>query len=226
MSEPEIVAFIPIRFLPSTKNRLARSLDVQQRQDLVESMLFDVLKATSESDLITRTIIVTYDDKFLTSFTRSSFEIYKSSTQGLNEELTECLEHCNQRSSGYSIIILGDLPLLSSKVLDNLIWTGLRTARPVIAKDWKGVGTNILFFKYPRRFQFCFGERSLQEHLREFEAHSLNPIIYYSIETALDIDDISAIEQLMKLAQLDETIQQTKTFAHLELEIKRKGKVA
>jgi len=226
MSEPEIVAFIPIRFLPSTKNRLARSLDVQQRQDLVESMLFDVLKATSESDLITRTIIVTYDDKFLTSFTRSSFEIYKSSTQGLNEELTECLEHCSQRSSGYSIIILGDLPLLSGKVLDNLIWAGLRTARPVIAKDWKGVGTNILFFKYPQRFQFCFGEGSLQKHLRELEAHSLNPIIYYAIETALDIDDISAIEQLMKLAQLDGTIQQTKTFAHLELEIKRKGKVA
>jgi 2-phospho-L-lactate guanylyltransferase (CobY/MobA/RfbA family) len=121
---------------------------------------------------------------------------------------------------------LGDLPLLTGKVLDDLIWSGLRTRRAVIAKDWKGMGTNVLFFAYPLRFELCFGESSLQKHIRELESNDLNPIIYYAMETALDIDDAMAIDQFMMLAQFDEAIQETSTFALLHHEVKKKDKVA
>ncbi|MFX1319324.1 MAG: 2-phospho-L-lactate guanylyltransferase [Promethearchaeota archaeon] len=217
MSESEIVAIIPIRFLPSTKQRLASILDARQRQELVKSMLLDVLNATNTSHLISKSIIVTYNDTLLPTVANPNFRIYKSTNEGLNDELMECLHHCTQQGSSYTIIILGDLPLLTGKVLDDLIWSGLRSNRPIIAKDWKGIGTNVLFFANARRFQFCFGERSLQKHVRELEAHELNPIIYYAMGTALDIDDDGAIEVFMKLATLDKTIQETNSYNLLKL---------
>ncbi|MFX1581860.1 MAG: 2-phospho-L-lactate guanylyltransferase [Promethearchaeota archaeon] len=225
MTETEIIAIIPIRFLPSTKNRLERSLDTSQRQRLVQAMLTDVIKAVEQSKLISRFVIVTQDKDFLASFSDPLFEIHRSVSQGLNEELTEYVTQLGQSQRGYALIILGDLPLLTGATLDELIWSGLQSKRPVIAKDWKGSGTNVLFFAYPLGFKLQFGEKSFQKHMKELQKNELNPIVYHSMATALDIDDGAAIRQLRILAQEDEVIREARTFQVLFVDEKRGGKV-
>ncbi|MFX1565642.1 MAG: 2-phospho-L-lactate guanylyltransferase [Promethearchaeota archaeon] len=225
MTETEIIAIVPIRFLPSTKNRLDRSLAIPKRQRLVQAMLTDVINAIKQSKLITRFVIVTHDKDFLSSFPDPLCEIHKSVVQGLNEELTEYVSQLSQLNCGYALIILGDLPLLTGTILDDLIWSGIQSNRPVIAKDWKGFGTNVLFFHYPPRFNFKFGEGSFQSHMEEFQHKGFNPIVYHSIATALDIDDASAIRQLQILATEDRKIQQVRTYQLLFADEKRGGKV-
>ena len=129
MTETEIIAIIPIRLFPSTKNRLDRSLDTSQRQRLVQAMLVDVIKAVEQSKLISRFVIVTHDKDFLTSFSDPLFEIHRSVAQGLNEELTEYVTQLGQSKRGYALIILGDLPLLTGASLDELIWSVRRPSR-------------------------------------------------------------------------------------------------
>ncbi len=226
MSKSEIVAIVPIRFLPTTKNRLERSLDTPQRHQLVKSMLVDVIKAIKHSQMITRFVIVTSDEKFLADYTDAVFELYRSSVRGLNPELTAYLDVLSQKGSGHAIIILGDLPMVSGTVLDEIIRSGLQSARPVIAKDWRGSGTNALFFSYPLTFNLQFGENSFQKHMAELDSKGFNPIVYHAMETALDIDDDTAIAQFLALARKDAKIHDTQTYRLLHVDEKRSGKVA
>ena len=226
MPTSEIVAIVPIRFLPSTKHRLSHSLDSTQRQKLVQSMLVDVIKAIRQSQLIERFVIVTSDEKFLADYADSVFELHRSNVQGLNLELEAYLEKLETKGHGHTVIILGDLPMITGAVLDEIIQSGLQSNRPVIAKDWRGRGTNVLFFSYPCAFKLQFGEASFEKHLREFEAHGVNPIIYHAMETALDIDNDAAIEQFLILAREDAKIRKTRTYQLLRVDEKRGGKVA
>ncbi len=226
MLENQITAVVPIRFLPATKHRLAKHLDAQTRQQLVKAMLVDVIKAINSSQLIKQFSIVTSDKEFLSTLSQSEFDLHKSALKGLNEELSEYITILDGKEIRYAIIILGDLPLLSGTVLDDLIQSGLRFKRPVIAQDWKGTGTNILFFSLPLTFQLQFGRNSLQNHINELQRKGINPIIYHAIETALDIDDEIAIQRLVRLAHLDKKLQRTNTYRLLKVDEKRKGKAA
>ncbi|MFX1577308.1 MAG: 2-phospho-L-lactate guanylyltransferase [Promethearchaeota archaeon] len=224
MAANEIVAIVPIRFHPSTKHRLAPSLDTNQRKQLVQYMLLDILAAINHSKMITRRLIVTNDESFQEVSRQSGVEVYRSDTLGLNEELTECIASLSQTDSGFAVVILGDLPLLTDTILDELIWAGLQSNRPVIARDWKNVGTNALFFTYPLTFKLQFGTESYQKHVTELRSNGFNPIVYHAIETALDLDDNEAITQLFLLAAHDDKVQDTRTFQFLREVAKTKGR--
>ncbi|MFW9934676.1 MAG: 2-phospho-L-lactate guanylyltransferase [Candidatus Thorarchaeota archaeon] len=224
MAANEIVAIVPVRFLPSLKHRLAKHLDVNQRKQLVQYMLLDILEAINHSKMITRCLIVTNDESFQEVYLQSGIEVHRSGTLGLNEELTECLDSLSQTGSGYAVVILGDLPLLTGTVLDGLIWSGLQSNRPVIARDWKNVGTNALFFPYPLTFKLQFGIESFQKHMTELRSNGFNPIVYHSIETALDLDDNEAVAQLLVLAAHEGKGQDTRTFQFLREAFERKGR--
>jgi 2-phospho-L-lactate guanylyltransferase len=224
MAANEIVAIVPVRFHPSTKHRLAQSLDTNQRKQLVQYMLLDILEAINLSKMITRRLIVTNDESFQEVSRQSGVEVYRSDTLGLNEELTECIDSLSQTDSGFAVVILGDLPLLTDTVLDDLIWAGLQSNRPVIARDWKNVGTNALFFHYPLTFKLQFGKESFQKHKTQLRSNGFNPIIYHAIETALDLDDNEAITQLFVLAAQDGKVQDTRTFQFLREAAKAKGR--
>lgn len=221
MVASEIVAIVPVRFLPSTKHRLTQRFDAQQRRKLVHSMLEDVLQAIAQSKLISRSVIVTSDDNFVASYPNPGLDIQRSEIHGLNQELTEFINSLSHDGPGHALIILGDLPLLTGLVLDDLIWSGLKFDRPVIAQNWKGLGTNILFFTYPLGFVLQFGNNSFEKHMGELQSTGYNPIVYYAMETALDIDDEAAIEQLVRLAQVDAKVHNSKTFQFLQVADKR-----
>ena len=217
MTASEIVAIIPVRFLPSTKHRLAQRFDATQRRLLVHSMLKDVLRAIHQSKLISRSIIVTSDENFKATYPNLDLDLQRSEIHGLNQELTEFLNSLSRKGTRHVIIILGDLPLLTGVVLDDLIWSGLQSDRPVIAQDWKGRGTNLLFFTQPLTFKLQFGENSCEKHKKELQSKGFNPIIYHAMETALDIDDEAAIGQLVNLARFDMKVQNTRTFQFLRI---------
>jgi 2-phospho-L-lactate guanylyltransferase len=217
MTTSEIVAIIPVRFLPSAKHRLAQSFGATQRRLLVHSMLEDVLHAIHQSKLITRSIIVTSDDNFMATYPNLDLDLQRSEIHGLNQELTEFINSLSHKGTGHVLIILGDLPLLTGVVLDDLIWSGLQSDRPVIAQDWKGRGTNLLFFTHPLTFRLQFGENSFEKHMEELQSKGFNPIIYHAMETALDIDDEATIGQLVKLARFDVKVQNTKTYQFLRI---------
>ena len=216
------VALIPVRFLPEAKHRLSENWDTTSRRALVQAMLADVLAALEFAKTISQRIIVTCDENFSPTNTQDNVETYRSTVKGLNSELIACIHLLTENGAQDIVIILADLPLLTNETLDEIVTIGQRTQRPVIAQDWKGTGTNILFSHLPLPIELCFGNQSLQNYRTRFEEASLTPIIYHSVESALDIDDDIAIERFLFLSRLDKKRQQTHTYRLLDREEKKK----
>jgi 2-phospho-L-lactate guanylyltransferase len=218
------MAVLPIRFSPESKNRLRNLLNKYERITLVRAMLGDTIKAVTDATLIDSFALVTPDAQFLGDAPQPVFELHRSETTGLNEELTAYVNILHQKAVQSVIIILPDLPLLTGRILDEMITVGTENQRPVIAPDWRRLGTNILFFPLPPPIQFTFGDKSCQKHLASFAAVGLNPITYFAIETALDIDDEAALQRFFLSARSQPAWQATITYRTLWVDEKKKGK--
>ncbi|MFX1342709.1 MAG: 2-phospho-L-lactate guanylyltransferase [Promethearchaeota archaeon] len=215
------VALIPVRFLPEAKHRLAENWDTTSRRALVQAMLADVLTALEYAKTIVQRIIVTCDESFSPTYPQDNVETYRCTVKGLNSELTTCIQRLTENGVQDIVIILADIPLLTNDALDEIVTIGQHTERPVLAQDWKGTGTNILFSSLPLPIELCFGNQSLQNYRTRFEEANLKPIIYHSVESALDIDDDLAIERFLVLTRLDKKRQQTHTYRLLNREEKK-----
>ncbi len=222
MTLSSTVALIPVRFLPEAKHRLSTNWDTTSRRALVQAMLADVLTALEFTKTIGQRIIVTCDESFTPTYPQNNVETYRSTVNGLNSELMTYIQRLTENGVHDIIIILADLPLLTKETLDEIVTIGQRTQRPVIAQDWKGTGTNILYSTLPLPIELCFGIQSLQKYRTKFEEANLIPIIFHSVESALDIDDDLTIERFLLLTRLDKKRQQTHTFRLLNREEKKK----
>ena len=216
-------AVLPIRFSNESKHRLRNLLTKHERMTLVRAMLRDTIKAITNAKLIDSFTLVTPNTHFPPD-SKPAVELHRSQTTGLNEELTEYVNILHQQAVQNVIIILPDLPLLTGAILDELITAGNQSQRPVIAPDWRRCGTNILFFRLPSPIQFSFGEDSLKKHLANFTTTGLEPITYFAVETALDIDDEAALQRFFLTAATQPTWQATNTYQALWVDAKRKGK--
>lgn len=219
------MAVLPIRFSPESKNRLRNLLNKHERISLVRAMLGDTIKAVTNATLIDSFALVTPDAQFLGDAPQATFELHRSETTGLNEELTAYVNILHQKTVQSVIIILPDLPLLTGRILDEMIAAGTEKQRPIIAPDWRRLGTNILFFPLPSPIQFAFGDKSCQKHLDNFTAVGLKPIVYFAIETALDIDDEAALQRFFLSARSQPAWQATITYRTLWVDEKKKGKL-
>ena len=219
-------AVLPIRFSPESKNRLRNLLNKHERMALVRAMLGDTIKAVTNATLIDSFTLVTPDTKFLANSPRSNFELHRSETIGLNEELTAYVNILHQKAAQSVIVILPDLPLLTGAILDELIAAGTESHRLVIAPDWRRIGTNILFFPLPLQIPFSFGDQSLRKHLASCKSAGLAPITYYSIETALDIDDETALQRFFLSAQSQPAWKATNTYRTLWVDDENKWKLS
>lgn len=225
MAKVRVIAIVPIRIMPSTKHRLEKILDAETRQAFSKAMLSDVLRAITDAELIHDVYIITSNEELEQELTKQEYKIFKTSTNDLNLELSQAVAQIKEESTQI-IIILADLPLLTGQILDDLIQNGQTLGRPVIAHDWKGTGTNILFFTPPNPFHFHFGTNSLESHNQAAQQSGVEPVVYDSMETGLDIDDGEALKQFMVMTRMYPKMQSCTTYKVLNEFIKKRRKEA
>jgi 2-phospho-L-lactate guanylyltransferase len=201
------VAIIPVRTIPSAKHRLASLLDSTSRRKLAVAMLEDVLDAAKKAHEINRIIILTSEKKLLNANLLQKYEVYTTKSNGLNSELIDCTRLIEEQGADAAIIILADLPLLTAQVLDTLVHLGYQQSRPVVAMDWAGTGTNILYLSPPTFLNPHFGANSLQAHMKAAKRRGTSAICFAALESALDIDDQDSLNRFL---QINTTILQTK----------------
>jgi 2-phospho-L-lactate guanylyltransferase len=221
------VALIPIRLVPSPKHRLAEVFDTRSRQQLTEAMLKDVLTAIKTTKGITKIIIVTNNQAASSILLPKGYTVFKTHSSNLNAELIEAANSLANQGWEWVIIVLADLPLLNDKILDQVILHGQMTKYSIIARDWRGTGTNILFTKLPLQFHIHFGHQSFRAHMEQLEKNNHQWMSFHALESALDIDDFEAIQKFMHLAVKNPEIQNTHTYQTLlalQSEVKKKEK--
>jgi len=191
-------AIIPVKRLSEAKSSLGEVLGPKQRQQLVLSMLADVLNAVKQASSISGAAVVSPDKKVL-DFARlhGATDIVKSGLT-LNGALKSAIKHVVGRGATSVLIIPGDLPLLKGADIENL--TAMATARrDVVISPSRANGTNALLIRPPDLIDLRFGGESFPLHVREAFRAGAKPRIYRSPNVATDIDepaDLLSIETL------------------------------
>jgi len=195
-----ITAILPVRLLPSAKKRLEGLLDDSARHRLVLAMLKDALTAATEAREIQHIMLVTNDEKLKAPSRSQRVETFIAKSGSLNGDLAAAIEHARNQGADAVLIVLPDLPLLTAKTLDALIEAGRGATAVVIAKDWRGTGTNALYVRPPAALHPQFGFNSFDAHLAQAKRAGLNPVSFVANETALDLDDTEALTRFQQVA--------------------------
>lgn len=182
-----IWAVIPIKRLSEAKSSLGEVLNPEQRQRLVLVMLADVLNAVRQAPSLSGVVMVSPDEKVL-DFARMHKAIYVAEPGfELNEALKLAVERVADLGATSVLIIPGDLPLLKSTDIENVVAMATGRRDVVIAPS-KAKGTNALLLRPPNIIGLRFGGESFPLHVSEAIKAGVKPRIYRSPTIELDID--------------------------------------
>ncbi len=226
MKDNKILALVPVRITHQAKHRLASLFNSKTRIDLVHEMLKDVFKAIQDSRYISHIIFVCSDRETRSHLQSFESEIFFTQKQGLNEELKLAAEYALEFEPAGIIYILADLPLMTGLIIDRIVQTGLEKSSSVIASDWHGTGTNVLFIQPPTAFKPHFGPNSFERHHQialSFN-HPLVNMTFPDLEPNLDIDDWESIQVFLKKSQKLLAAQKTFTYLFLQRILSEKKK--
>jgi len=175
----------------------------------------DALTAATEAREIQHVLIVTNDEKLKAPSRSHRVEAFIANSGSLNGDIALAIEHARTQGADAVLIVLPDLPLVTGKTLDALIQAGRGKTAVVVARDWRGTGTNALYLRPPTAMHPQFGPNSFDVHMAQAKRAGLNPASFAANETALDLDDAEAITKFLQMAASSATAQATDTFRAL-----------
>lgn len=160
------------------KSRLSDILSPQERSQLVELMLLDVVETAK---------LCSDDVMILTSGTKD-FDYncdVKQDSRNLNEALNSIIE-------SDMAVVMSDLPLLTPKTLNQFL---KREEDIVIAPGRRG-GTNLLLVR-DDRFRVSYHYGSFHKHVQKAKELGINAGVFDSFYASTDIDDKNDLLELV-----------------------------
>jgi 2-phospho-L-lactate/phosphoenolpyruvate guanylyltransferase len=158
-------AVLPVKRFNAAKQRLAAGLDGEQRRNLMEAMVADVLEAIGEARSVERTIVVSGDPIAQELAAEAGAEVVPDPSDGGHVEAALAGIALAEAGGAECVVLLaGDCPLLDPRELDRLL-TGVPERYVGIVPDRHGTGTNALALSPPDAIVPAFGEGSCARHV-------------------------------------------------------------
>lgn len=196
-------AIIPVKALSEAKSRLTGYLSIEQRKQLVLTMLRHVLLVLQESDI---DITVVSADAEVRSYARCwGAQTFKEEQTGHNPALTAAAHRILSQTTNVDkgqvglLTISADLPLLQVDDIQVMVEAS-KEYLVVLAASQEGTGTNALLVHPPLNIPYVFGPDSLQHYLNEATKRHLPVKIQKSHGLSFDIDTIDDLELLQMYA--------------------------
>jgi 2-phospho-L-lactate guanylyltransferase len=191
-------AIVPVKRFSQAKQRLAKALSPQARQELCREMLGDVLEAIGESSYIERTVVVTREwDLPVVEVPWTGVSDKRRSTR--SKAATLGVEAAVAEGAECVAMLPGDCPLLDPAELNG----ALRRAKPgrvAIIPDRHGSGTNGLIMSPPDAIEPAFGPGSRERHEKLARGFGHEVAIERLYSLSLDVDtyeDLTVLRQAL-----------------------------
>ena len=184
-------ALVPIKARRLCKTRLRRRLSGSARANLAREMLTRVLAAVRASDCVGSVLVVSPERDLLPR----DIGVLTDSGHGLNEALELSRDVLRARGFDELLVVAADLPCVSGFELDELVRAG-RAGGFALAPDRSGRGTNALYLRVDRPFDFHFGDESRASHLEEARRRGLPARLHRSSGLAFDVDVPSDLAEM------------------------------
>jgi 2-phospho-L-lactate guanylyltransferase len=206
-----------VKTFANGKKRLSSLLTVDERIKLSEAMLYDVLDAVSNCRSISKTIIVSKDERILSIAKEfGTIIVEEEEEMGVNAAVALTDNIC--RDSDASIVIPQDLPLIQPSDLEALCKSAGNEDCIIITPSHRYDGTNALLRKPPNIMNTHYDEDSYEIHLKKARENNIPAKIIMNKRLMLDLDEPSDIIHIMS------EDSDTRTITYLK-EIKQKIKV-
>ena len=166
-SPDRVFAIVPVGTLAGAKSRLGEVLDAEERVDLTVRLLRATVAATTGSERIDETLVVTPDDTVRRVATEAGARAIRQRETGLNRGIDLGREEAVAAGAGAVLILPIDLPEVSTDAVDEVLTTLDGSRRPLVAivADRHGRGTNALLLAPPDAIDTCFGGDSRAAHV-------------------------------------------------------------
>lgn len=193
----QLWALVPAKLGPTVKSRLGPFLTPDERGALARAMLADVLAALAGAPSLAGVAVITRDE-VVTALAESAgaVALRETATGGLNAGVAEGLAGCRARGASGVVVVMGDLPNLTSAEIEHVI-ADLPERGVVLVPSYDGTGTNVLALRPADLVPATsFGAGSLALH-RAATAH-LETVVRPLRGAALDVDTADDLSRLLR----------------------------
>jgi len=185
-------AIIPVSRFSEAKTRLSPTLSPLERENLLKSMLMDVIGAISGS--VDQVVVISSDKDVLNFVADLNVTcLPEKGKTDLNGALTQAVEWCSSYASQV-LIVPSDVPLIHQDQVQEMI--ELSDKWPLVIAPAKGGGTNALLCS-TQGIQMKFGDWSFFEHLKEAENAGVSWYIYDSFYLSLDVNTAEDLGEII-----------------------------
>jgi len=185
-------AIIPVSRFSQAKTRLSPTLTPLERENLLKSMLKDVINTLNAC---VDEVVVISSDKDVLKFVDdlNVFCLEEEGETDLNGALMQAVKWCSEKVDQV-LIVPSDVPLICKSQAQEMV--ELAHKWPVVIAPAKGGGTNALLIPTPG-IQMKFGDCSFFQHLEEAEKAGLHRYIYDSFYLSLDVNTAEDLGEIM-----------------------------
>jgi len=185
-------AIIPVSRFSQAKTRLSPTLTPLERENLLKSMLKDVINTIKGS--VDKVVVISSDKDVLNFVNELNVVCLKEEGKtDLNGALMQAVSWCSKHADQV-LIIPSDIPLIRKSQAQEMV--ELADKWPVIIAPAKGGGTNALLIP-TKGVKMKFGDCSFFQHLKEAENSGLRLYIYDSFYLSLDVNTAEDLGEIM-----------------------------
>ena len=194
------VAILPVKRFELAKQRLGAALDAQQRRQLAEAMVGDVLAALRATAGIERILVVTRQASVGELATRAGGEVVEDQREdGQSAAAQQGIARALELDAQRVLLVPGDCPALDPAELEALLANAPSSPPSVtIVPDRHGTGTNALLIAPPAALAPSFGPDSFERHRRDAIQAGVSFSVAHPPSLLLDVDtgaDLDALRE-------------------------------
>ncbi|MCE5214185.1 MAG: 2-phospho-L-lactate guanylyltransferase [Methanobacterium sp.] len=196
----ETYAIIPVSRFSNAKTRLSPTLNPVERENLLKSMLKDVIKVLKKK--IPDVLVISADPDVLEYVEK--LEVLSLKEEGntdLNGALTQAVQWCSNYCS-HVLIVPSDIPLIKEEHVQKILNKGEET--DMVIAPAKGGGTNALLCPV-KGMEMKFGDCSFFEHLKVAENNGFSYSIFDSFYLSLDVNTAEDLGEIIIHGEETET---------------------
>ena len=191
---------IPVSRFTHAKTRLSPTLTALERENLLKSMLKDVIGVLKQ--LLSEVVVISSDKDVLNYVEDMGVvSLREYGNTDLNGALMQAVKWCSNHTDQV-LIVPSDVPLMKVEHVDKIIKMG-ETSDLVIAPA-KGGGTNALLCPV-NNMEMKFGDCSFFEHIEVAVSNNWHYAVFDSFYMSLDVNTAEDLGEIMLHGTYTET---------------------
>jgi len=183
-----VLAAVPVKDLVNAKQRLVPILAPEERRQLAQAMLGDVLRALAGA-LGDSAFVVTKDAEVMDLARRHGATcLVESANRGHTEAVAFAQQQARALGAERFLTIPGDVPCVTPDEVNAVLDALDPEPGVVLVPSVSGFGTNAVLLAPPDVMPLKFGEPSFDGHLETARQRRLSPVVLNLPGLGLDID--------------------------------------